>query len=119
MKNILLVEDDASVREAYEVLLKRQGYHVNSAVNGKAGLELALQAEPDLILLDIFMPVMNGLEFLKHYKPKEKHPTVKVVMLTNVEEPFYAAMELGANEYIVKADVSGKEVIQLIHKLLL
>lgn len=118
MKKILLVEDDANVREAYELLLKKQGFSVRSAGNGQEGLTMALAEEPDLILLDIFMPLMNGLEFLKEYKPKEKHPKVRVVMLTNVEEPFYKAMELGASEYVVKADTSGKEIVEIIKKLL-
>lgn len=115
---ILLVEDDPDVREAYQAILERKGYDVQVAKDGHAGLALASSHKPDLILLDLLMPGMSGLEFLKIYQPKEKHPDVKVVVLSNIEEPFYAALELGAMDYLVKSDLSAKEFGDFIKQTL-
>lgn len=118
MADILLIDDDPKIRQAYEALLKKAGFEVRTAENGKQGLAAAESKKPDLILLDVFMPVMSGLDFLKQYSPKQKHPEVKVIVLTNVEEPFYKAMELGATDYVVKSDVSGKEMAEIIKQTL-
>ncbi len=116
MADILLVDDDKQILKAYTDLLQKAGFSVRTAANGQEALEEASRSQPDLILLDILMPKMSGLDFLKQYKPKQEHPKVKVIMLTNVEEPFYSAMELGATDFIVKSDYSGKELVEVINK---
>lgn len=118
MAKILLIEDDDILRQAYDALLSKQGYDIVIAKDGVEGLAQAEATQPDLILLDMLMPRSSGLEFLQQYQPKTKHPDVKVVVLSNVEEPFYKALEYGAVDYWIKSDLSAQEVVELVKKTL-
>jgi CheY-like chemotaxis protein len=80
-KKILVIEDDANIRDVLKLALEFEGYEVVSAKNGKEGLDLLEETDPGLILLDLMMPVMNGWEFVDHLKEKnlfEKYPVVVV-----------------------------------------
>lgn len=80
-KKILIVEDDANIRDVLKLALEFEGYEVISAKNGKEGLELLLPTDPGLILLDLMMPVMNGWEFVEQLKQKNlfaKYPVIVV-----------------------------------------
>jgi CheY-like chemotaxis protein len=81
-KSILIVEDDPELAEVYHTLLSQVGYKVLVAHNGEDALRVTADEQPKLILLDLRMPVMDGVEFLEKYKLKEKHPDVKVVIFT-------------------------------------
>lgn len=116
MYKVLIIEDDPFLNRAYQTILRREGFEVDSADDGVFGLEKANAIEPDLILLDMLMPQLGGLEFLRIYKPKELHPNVKVIVFSNmsVPESIEEAMELGAIKYMTKSSFSPKEMVTLI-----
>ena len=120
MSKVLIIEDDPFLNRAYQTILRREGFEVVSAVDGVLGLEKANEVKPDLILLDMLMPRLGGLEFLRIYKPKELHPEVKVIVFSNmsVPESVKEAMELGAIKYMTKSSFSPKEMVTLIKETL-
>jgi two-component system, OmpR family, response regulator VicR len=105
MARILVVEDDHDLNNAYCIILKSEGHEVVSAHDGKQALSELKDFSPDLILLDLLMPVMGGLEFLQHYDQINEHPGVKVLIFTNMENsPEVAeAYKLGAHRCIIKS----------------
>lgn len=121
MAKILIVEDDPRLNAAYDIILKKNGYSVQRAKDGKEGLEKAEEFQPELILLDMIMPVMDGLEFLKRYNRNNRHPDVKIIVFSNVEtaKQLDAAYKLGAERYILKSSISPKQLVELIHTTLL
>ena len=84
-KTILIVEDERALNEAYQIILKKHNYAVHSAYGGDEALRLTEKVEPDLILLDLRMPRMNGIEFLGKYDLFQKHPNVKVIVFSNLD----------------------------------
>lgn len=120
MANILIVEDDRDLNNAYSVILKNEGHKVVSAFDGKQALNKSKTFEPDLILLDLLMPVMGGLEFLNHYKLHAKHSTVKVLIFTNMENsPEVAeAYKLGAHRCIIKSWTAPQNLSRVITEAL-
>lgn len=120
MANILIVEDDKVLNQAYKLILEKEGHHVSVAFNGSEALEQAAANSPDIILLDLLMPTMGGLDFLKAYDPAKKHPDVKVVILSNIgnEKEAEKGMELGAYKYIVKAHASPNDLSVLVNHLI-
>ena len=116
MHKILIVEDEQTLNEAYQIILEKNGYTVYSAFNGKEALEVTKDVEPDLILLDLLMPRMSGIDFLKTYKPQEEHPNVKIVIFSNLDtkDDIDTAHELGADKYMLKAWASPKELVKLV-----
>lgn len=120
MAKILVVEDDTLLSDAYKLILTRKGHDVATAGNGKEALDQAEKFNPNIILLDILMPKMNGLEFMEHYDLLNKHPTVRVVIMSNLEQTaeVQRAMSLGAYKYIVKANTSANDLSILINHLI-
>ena len=102
MAKVLIVEDDRDLNNAYSIILKSEGYEVVEAYDGKEALEKIKNFEPDLILLDLLMPIMGGLEFLQHFDLVSKHPNVKVLIFTNMENSpeVTEAYSLGAHRCI-------------------
>ncbi len=115
-KTILVVEDEEPMLLVLKDVLKVEGYNVLQAKNGIEGLELALKDHPDLILLDILMPKMDGLEMLKKLREDEWGLKVPVIVLTNLSdnEDIAKAVEEDVFEYFVKTDIRIDEVIQRI-----
>lgn len=113
MADVLVIEDNKTLNQAYRLILQREGHDVRVAYNGQEGLELVKLAEPSLILLDMLMPVMNGVDFLKHFKAAE-HPGTKVIILSNLNEDseVQQALALGADKYILKASTSPQELTE-------
>jgi CheY-like chemotaxis protein len=109
---ILLIEDDKFLRRACEVSLKKRGFTVLTAVDGEEGLQQARTGSPDLILLDMLMPKLSGIETLEALKSDERMCTIPVVILSNssVEADVQRAKELGAIGYLVKASLSLQEL---------
>ena len=101
LKKILIIEDEASISDIIRFNLKKEGYEVDAAYDGKAGLEKALKGEPDLILLDIMLPIMDGFEVCRKVREKSNVP---ILMLTAKEEEVdkVLGLELGADDYITK-----------------
>ncbi len=120
MADILIVEDERNLNEAYQMILRHAGHVVHAAYDGTEALEITKKLEPDLILLDLRMPKMGGVEFLKRYDLKGDHPKVKVVIFSNLDtqKEIDEAYTLGAHKYMLKAWASPKELTQLVDNLL-
>jgi CheY-like chemotaxis protein len=98
------------------VILRKAGHTVESAFDGKAALEALKGFEPDLILLDLLMPIMGGLEFLQNYELTDKHPDVKVLIFTNMENSpeVNEAYKLGAHRCIIKSWTAPQNLTRII-----
>lgn len=120
-KTILLVDDDPLIIRMYQVKLSNDGYDIEIATNGEEALIAVRKHKPDLILLDLMMPRMNGIETLKSLKGDAKTKNIPVVVLTNLEgreEDISKAKELGALEYIIKSTIDLKELSQQVASIL-
>ena len=118
MKKVLFVEDESALQKALTDILTQAGYKVVSALDGEIGLRLAKSEKPDLILLDIILPRLNGFEVLKKLKENPELKEIPVIVLTNLEkmEDVEKAIELGAKTYLVKTQYTIDEVIEKIKK---
>lgn len=106
----LIVDDSGVVRKISRKILEDFGFEVFEAENGKVALELAQENQPEFILLDLDMPVMNGLEFIKEFRRSTGNKDVKVIFFTSENDytTIMSGMESGINEYIMKPfDASG------------
>lgn len=117
MARILIVEDNLALRRAYRTILTAAGHEVAEAANGADALRVAEESNPELILLDLLMPTMDGIGFLREYKQKEEHPSVVVIIFSNSSAPekVVEAQKLGAKRYLIKAVISPKEIIKIVH----
>jgi CheY-like chemotaxis protein len=112
---ILLVEDDADLRFIYEMILTRAGYDVLVARNGKEALDILDSHIPRLILLDIFMPVMDGREFLQTLGPsRQKAYTIVVFSNTSEDEIVSTVGHLGVDEIVLKASLDPAALLSLV-----
>lgn len=105
MANILVVEDDRDLNNAYGIILKHEGHTVVQVHDGSEALEALKDFTPDLVLLDLLMPVMGGLEFLQQWHKQGNMGDVKVLIFTNMENSpeVTEAYKLGANRCIIKS----------------
>src|SRR3989344_4248536 len=119
-KILLIIEDDPYVRRVYERLFKFSGYEVEFAENGRVGLKRAKILIPELILLDILLPDMNGLEILAELKKDPEVSSVPVIMLTNLgdDQTIRKATELNADGYIVKSSAPPEKLLKMVDKYL-
>ena len=119
-RRILLVEDDRFLRKAAETTLKQQGYTVITAADGEEALRVARSAPPDLILLDVIMPKLNGFQVLDALKKDPTTAHIPVIILSNLgqDRDVQQAMEAGATAYFVKADLSLQELVQRVAEAL-
>ncbi len=117
-KVILLAEDDKFISRAYFDGLTREGYKVITAFDGNEALKSARENRPDLIMLDLIMPLMNGFELLEELKKDEELKSIPVIILSNLgqESDIKRGKELGAVDYMVKSNFSMKEVANQIRK---
>lgn len=116
-KNILIVEDEKLLREAYELILSSQGYTVYSAQNGLEGLQKLKEEKPDMVLLDIFMPLMDGREFLRNFNASD-YPSTKIFVLSNVsnKEIEEEVLTNGAERFLLKAKLSPRDLVQVVNE---
>ncbi len=120
MKKILVVDDAKIFQDIYKNLLIPEGYSVKVASNGMEALKMIKEDRPDLVLLDLNMPVMDGFKVLQAVKSDPETSSVKVVVLTSrgIPDEIEKAHNLGADSYLVKATAKPKEVIQKIKDML-
>jgi DNA-binding response OmpR family regulator len=118
--SILLIEDDKFLRKAAEATLHRHGFRVSIAINGEEGLKLAQSSAPDLILLDLIMPKMNGFEVLRALKREPATSSIPVIVLSNLGQQNDSTMAraLGALDYWVKANVGLEELVERVKAVL-
>lgn len=117
---IAVVEDDMDIQTMYKFKLEKEGFVVATAKNGLVGLDVAEKFQPDLILLDLMMPVMNGAEMLVRLRAAEWGSSMRVVVLTNLskDEAPQALRFLNVDRYIVKAHHTPAQVIQVVQEIL-
>ncbi len=120
MSKILLVEDDPLMLRMYQRVFALEGYDVEIANDGLAGYEKAKVFKPDVILLDVMMPRMNGLQTLEKLKLDPVTKSFPVVMLTNLANKIDAESTLkkGASKYLIKSDYEPKAIVELIREYL-
>jgi DNA-binding response OmpR family regulator len=116
----MIIEDDVFVMDIYQTKLTQEGFEVIGAVNGVDAVKKLQTEIPDLILLDIIMPYMGGLEVLAEIKKNERVRNVPVIMLTNLsqKEEVNTAMGLGANDFLIKSHFTPSEVLEKIKAIL-
>lgn len=121
-KSILFIEDDPFMVDMYTHVLKKHSYDVEVAYDGKEGLEKGKSGNYDLILLDIMMPEMLGIEVLEELRGKDGQglPDTKIVILTNLAQSDESrrAMESRADGYLIKADITPNKLVDLIGQIL-
>lgn len=119
-KKILLVEDDEMLVNMYSDKFRREGYDVETAMNGADGLKAASSYRPDIILLDIVMPKMDGFAVLKKLKKKMDTKDIPVLLLTNLgqEEDVKKGKELGAADYYIKANHTPAQIVLKVKEVL-
>jgi len=119
-KKVLFVEDDEGFFNIFSVPLKMKGYNVAHVAEGSRAMDFILQEKPDLVLMDIILPGMSGLDVLKEMKENIDTKDIKVVMLTNFgnDENLKKAVEYGAEDYYMKYNVVPSELPEKIAVLL-
>lgn len=120
MARVLIVEDDKTIREAYKTVLELEGHTVESCEEGHSAMKAISASQFDVILLDMLMPNMNGMELLRELKPKESIPKTKIIVFSNMSMPetIAEAKELGVTEYLTKARFTPKEVVHAVEGVL-
>lgn len=120
-KRILIVEDDNFVAEVYLAKLSEMGYETVLAQNGEEGLAELKKGKIDLILLDILMPIMNGIEMLEEVKKNEEWKNIPVILLTNIgeKESIQKVREMGVKNYLIKSHFTPAEVIEKVESVFL
>lgn len=115
-KHILVVDDEQDPRNALAQGLRNEGYEVTEASDGEEGLRIAFEKKPDLILLDIVMPKINGLSMLEKLRADAWGKGARVIMLTVREEMtgLSRALELGALDYLIKTSWKLEEIVQKV-----
>jgi len=116
MAKIAIIEDDQAIAQMYRLKFEAEGYTVETAGNGKLGLELVEKMRPDIILLDIMMPEMNGDEMLEKLRATDWGKDIKVIILTNVgqEEAPDSVKHSGIRRFIVKAEMTPRQVAEMV-----
>lgn len=119
-KRILIIEDDFFIRELYLRQLQKEGFEVEGAEDGPSGLAKANQEGWDLILLDIMLPKLNGMDLLRTLKSKPETKDIPVILLTNVGQDtvIKQGFDLGAEGYLIKSAYTPQQVVQEVVKAL-
>jgi DNA-binding response OmpR family regulator len=117
---ILLIEDEEMLASMYETKFKNEGYDIKKALDGETGLKMALDDKPDVILLDIIMPKLDGCSVFRALKETVITKVVPVVLLTNLgqDEDVKKGKSMGAAGYLVKANMTPAEVVEKIKEYL-
>ncbi len=119
-KKVLVVEDEPDLREALKTILTQEGYEVAVAENGEEGLARALETKPNLILLDVVMPKMDGLTVLKTLREDEWGKKAKVIVMTALDdmEKVAEVVEAGGNGYFVKSQTPLNVIVSKVRETL-
>lgn len=117
---VAIIEDDTAISQMYRIKFEAEGYNVETADNGKVGLELIDSMKPDIVLLDLMMPIMTGDVMLAELRKTDYGKNLKVIILTNMGEQEVPATvkELGVSAFILKADMTPRQVAEIVKKTL-
>jgi two-component system sensor histidine kinase/response regulator len=116
MSKVAIIEDDQAISQMYRIKFETEGFEVETAENGRLGLELAEKMRPDIILLDLMMPEMNGHEMLTKLRATSWGKGIKVIILTNVgeQEAPTGLDKLNVRRFIVKAEMTPRQVAEMV-----
>lgn len=116
---VMIVEDEMLLNDAYARVLTVADVSLLRAYNGKEALEILKKEKPNIILLDLRMPVMDGIAFLKELKPKQNLPDTKIIVFSNYDDQHEIdeAFSLGAMHYMLKAWATPDELVKLIKEV--
>lgn len=120
MTKIAIIEDDPTINQMYRMKFEADGFNVQLANNGKRGVDMVENFQPDMILLDLQMPEMDGEEALKIIRSNDWGKDIPVIVLTNLgeEEAPKSLREMGIHSYIVKADLTPRQVVARVKEAL-
>ena len=120
MKKILIIEDDKFLRELITRKLEKEGYETSQAVDGEDGFKKVSSEKPDLILLDLILPGIDGFEVLSRIKKDDQLSGIPVIILSNLgqKEDVERGLNLGAIDYLIKAHFTPTEIIEKAKKVL-
>jgi DNA-binding response OmpR family regulator len=118
MTKVAIIEDDEAISQMYRIKFEGEGYQVETAENGKLGLELCEEMRPDIVLLDLMMPIMTGEEMLAKMRKTAWGKKIRVIILTNRGEQEIPPQvkELGVDAIILKAAMTPRQVAQLVQQ---
>ena len=118
-KHVLVVEDEQPLNAAYRMILEKAGYKVSVAFDGHEALERIQEADPDIILLDLKMPRMDGISFLESYQPKLLKQKPKIIVFSNfdLQDEIDRAFTLGADKYVLKAWAAPKDLLKIVSEV--
>lgn len=118
---VLVVEDDLFITKAYKFKFEESGFQVKVAYNGEEALQILKKLTPDIIILDIIMPIKNGFEVLEQIKKDKRLVLVPVIVATNLgqEQHVLKAMQMGVNEYIIKSELSLNLLVEKVKAMTL
>lgn len=119
-KKILFIEDESALQNAISETLKGEGYELTSALDGETGLQMVIKNKPDLVLLDLILPKINGFDVLKKIRENPETAHIPVIILSNLEgsKDVERALALGATTYLVKTNYKLDEVVEKIRSVL-
>lgn len=117
---VLIVEDEKALNDAYKLILEKHGFETHTAGNGEEALSIIKKATPDVILLDMKMPKMNGLEFLREMERMDKLSEPIVIIFSNfdIQDEIDEAFRLGAKHYMLKAWAAPQELVRVVESAL-
>lgn len=120
-KIVLVVDDDESIRQLYTEILTNEGYEVETAVNGKEGLDDLKERKPDLVLLDLMMPEMDGKTMLHALRQIPEFKTLPVIILTNagdVDSMRETKLYYGADVFLIKSNITPQDIVSAVKNLI-
>ena len=119
-KRVLIIEDNSDVLTALTEQFQQEGCEVLGFTEGVSGLEGILSERPDVVLMDLWIPGIRGIELLKHLRQQPAGKKIPVVVLTNVDEPAFVseAAALGVSDYLVKLDHSVEDIVKRVKNIL-
>ncbi len=119
-KKLLMIEDDSFLRKLYRDRFKKEGFLFTEAISGEEGVNKIYQELPDVVLLNVLLPVKGGFELLREIKDDSKVKDIPVIILTNLgqEEDIEEGKECGATSYLVKANVKFSDVVEKVKEVL-
>ncbi len=119
-KKILIIEDDKFLRELIAKKLAKDGYEISEAVDGEEGVKKTKETKPDLILLDLILPEMDGFEVLSKIKEDPVSSSIPVIILSNLgqKEDIEKGLKMGATDYLIKAHFTPGEIVEKIRNII-
>ena len=117
---VILIEDEEMLSNMYEAKFIKEGFDIKKALDGETGLKLIQEENPDLVLLDIIMPKLDGFSVLRKIKEDQKNKNIPVILLTNLgqDEDVKKGNSLGASGYLVKANMTPSQVVDKVKEFL-